>query len=127
MTYPSEHTILIVDDEPSIRVYMERALSLEGYRVVVAANGQEALDRAATQVFDAVLLDNNMPGLSGLEVLPQLHRDHPNTAIVMVSAEAGLDTTANAMKAAGAFDCITKPINLDDLLMVVARACGQSH
>lgn len=127
MTYPNEHTILIVDDEPSIRVYLERSLSLEGYRVVTASDGQEALDRAATQEFDAVLLDINMPGVSGLEVLPQLHRDHPNTAIIMVSAEAGLDTTMNAMKAAGAFDCIIKPIDLDDLLILVARTCEQSH
>ena len=126
MTNPSEHTILIVDDEPSIRVYLERALSLGGYHVVTAGGGQEALERAATQVFDAALLDISMPSLSGFEVLTQLHRDHPNTAIVMISAALDSETVANAMKA-GAFDCMTKPIDLDDLLMVVARACEQSH
>ncbi len=127
MTDRSEYTILIVDDEPSIRDFLEKALILEGYQVAVAANGQEALDRAATQVFDVVLLDNSMPGISGLEVLPQLHRDHPNTVIIMISAEAGLDTTANAIKAAGAFDLITKPIDLDDLLKLVEKACERSH
>lgn len=116
MTDSIEDTILIVDDEPSIRIYLERALSLEGYQVVVGANGQEALDQAAKQVFDAVLLDNNMPGISGLEVLRQLRREHPNTAIVMVNAEVGLDTTANAMKEAGAFDCISKPITIGETI-----------
>ena len=126
MIEQGEYTILIVDDEPTIRVYLKMALSLEGYNVVVASDGEDALDQASKQRIHVIFLDNDMPGMSGLEVLPQLHRDHPSASIVMASAEASSEFVTNAMTA-GAFACITKPIDLDELLMVTVSACEASN
>ena len=122
MAEPAEYTILVVDDEPTIRIYLKMALSLEGYDVIVASDGADALIQASKQRIHVVFLDNDMPGLSGLDVLPILHRDYPDVAIIMASAEAGTGIATRAMQA-GAFDCIRKPIDLDDLLEITARAC----
>lgn len=114
-------TILIVDDEGSIRDILCRKLQSEGYDCVVAANGKEALWKAFMQDFDLVLMDIKMPGLSGMEVLPKMVTDHPDTCVVMLTAVADIETAVEAMKV-GAYDYLTKPFNMDDLVMKVERA-----
>ena len=114
-------TILIVDDEGSIRDILCRKLQSEGYNCVVAANGMEALWKAFMQDFDLVLMDIKMPGLSGMEVLPKMVTDHPDTCVVMLTAVADIETAVEAMKV-GAYDYLTKPFNMDDLVMKVERA-----
>ena len=114
-------TILTVDDEESIRDILCRKLQSLGYNCEVAADGNEALWKAFMQDFDLVLMDIKMPGLSGMEVLPKLATDHPDTCVIMLTAISDIQTAVEAMKL-GAYDYLTKPFNLDDLVMRVERA-----
>ena len=114
-------TILIVDDEEPIRVLLSRKLGAEGYNCVVAADGERALWKASTQDFDLVLLDTDMPGLSGIEVLPQIVAEHPDTNVVMMTTAADIKTAIEAMKQ-GAYDYVAKPLDMDDLGMSVEKA-----
>jgi two-component system, OmpR family, response regulator MprA len=107
--------VLVVDDEPAVRDALRRALSLEGYDVDLAGDGQEALIRHAKASPDAVVLDVLMPGLSGLEVCRLLRATGDLTPILMLTAKdavadrvAGLD--------AGADDYLVKPFALEELL-----------
>jgi putative two-component system response regulator len=117
----SEVSILIVDDEESIRDILCRKLQSRGYECVAAANGKEALWKTFMQDFDLVFMDIKMPGMSGMEVLPKVITDHPDTCIIMLTAVSDIQTAVEAMKL-GAYDYLTKPFNLDDLIMRVDRA-----
>jgi DNA-binding response OmpR family regulator len=88
---------------------------------VVAAEGNDALWKAFMQDFDLVIMDIKMPGMSGLEVLPKIITDHPDTCVIMLTAVSDVKTAVEAMKV-GAFDYLTKPFNLDDLILRVERA-----
>ena len=114
-------TILIVDDEESIRNAVARRLKTEGYKCMTAGDGKEALWKAFMQDFALVLLDIKMPGMSGMEVLSRMITDHPDTGVVMITAVGDSETAVEAMKQ-GAYDYVTKPFNLDDLVIRVERA-----
>ncbi len=114
-------TILVVDDEESIRDILSRRLQEEGYTCETAASGKEALWKSFMQDFDLVLTDIKMPGMSGMEVLSQVISDHPDTSVVMLTAVAETHTAVEAMKI-GAYDYVTKPFNLEDLVMRVQRS-----
>lgn len=113
--------VLIVDDEESIRRVISHKLQHEGYSCVMAANGEEALEKASTQDFDLVLLDIKMPGMSGIDVLPHLTFDHPDICVVMSTAVNDTQTTVEAMNL-GAYDYVLKPFDLDELSMRVEMA-----
>jgi putative nucleotidyltransferase with HDIG domain len=117
----AEVVILIVDDEDAIRSMLTRKLEGEGYRCEVASDGNESLWKAFMKDFDLVLMDIKMPGLSGMEALPQMVTDHPDTCVIMITAVADAKTAVEAMKL-GAYDYVTKPFDLDDLSMRVRRA-----
>ena len=119
-------TILVVDDDQAVRSVVSRKMQGEGYDCVTAADGIEALDKAATQTFDLVLLDIKMPGPSGMEVLPQLVTEHPDTCVIMITAVVDTQTAVEAMKQ-GADDYVTKPFNLDDLSMRVDKALERKN
>ncbi len=114
-------TILIVDDEEPIRNAISRKLQAEGYNCAVAADGKAALWKAFAQDFALVLLDVKMPRMSGMEVLSRMIADHPDTGVVMITAVGDTQTAVEAMKQ-GAYDYVTKPFNLDDLVMRVEKA-----
>jgi len=114
-------TILIVDDEESIRNILSRKLELDGYDCEVAADGKEALRKASTKSFALVLLDIKLPGLSGMEVLRRLTADYPDTCVVMITATADTTTHIEALRL-GAYDYVTKPFDLDDVSARVKRA-----
>jgi len=114
-------TILIVDDEESIRDILCRKLQSQGYYCVVAVDGNDALWKAFMQDFDLVIMDIKMPGMSGMEVLPKMVTDHPDICVIMLTAVSEIQTAVEAMKI-GAYDYLTKPFNLDDLIMRVERA-----
>lgn len=114
-------TILIVDDEESIRDILCRKLQSQGYDCVSAVNGKDALWKAFLQDFDLVFMDIKMPGMSGMEVLPKMITDHPDTCVIMVTAVSDIQTAVEAMKL-GAYDYLPKPFNLDDLIMRTERA-----
>jgi putative ABC transport system ATP-binding protein len=117
----SKGTILIVDDEESIRNLLSTKLKGDGYDCEVAADGNEALWKAFMRDFDIVLLDVKMPGLSGMEVLSRIVIDHPDTSVVMVTAVLDTKMAVEAMRQ-GAHDYVTKPFNLDDLGARIKRA-----
>lgn len=114
-------TILIVDDEESIRGILSRRLESEGYKCEVAADGKEALWKAFIRDFDLVLMDVKMPGMSGMEALPQMVTNHPDTCVLMLTAVVDTENAVEAMKL-GAYDYLTKPFDLDDLTMRVDKA-----
>ena len=81
---------LVVDDEESVRTVLQRALELAGYDVLTAASGQEALDALVLRNAEVMLLDLGMPGLSGQEVLQRVKAEHPDVAVIVVTAMAGV-------------------------------------
>ena len=117
----SKGIILVVDDDQAVRSVVSRKMQAAGYSCLTAADGREALDKASQQTFDLILLDIKMPGPTGMEVLPQIVNEHPDTCVVMITAVSDTDTAVEAMKV-GAYDYVTKPFNLDDLNLRVEKA-----
>jgi len=108
-------TILVVDDEPSMRTYMSTLLETHNCRVELADSGTDALTRLHRGVSpDLVLLDVNMPGLDGIETLEEMHRFSPQLKVVMVSCITDTKKVVQAMQL-GAQDYLTKPIKQQDL------------
>lgn len=111
----TQGTVLIVDDERSIRVSLRTILSNIGFEIVEAARGEEALSLVRTAQFDAVLLDINMPGIGGVEVCRQLREGSARLPIVMLTVQGSEDRKVEALDA-GADDYITKPFQLRELI-----------
>jgi two-component system, OmpR family, response regulator MprA len=106
--------VLVVDDEPAVRLALERALRLESYEVELAADGREALDRLATDPLDAVVLDVAMPHLDGLEVCRRLRDAGDRTPVLMLTARDAVDDRVAGLDA-GADDYLVKPFALKEL------------
>ena len=113
--------ILIVDDELSMREFLEVLLSREGYRITCAENGGRALDLIAQDQFDLLLLDIRLGDMSGIEVLKAAKTQNPQTIVIMISAYASAETAVEAMNE-GAYDYVPKPFDKDELIQTVARA-----
>jgi len=115
-------TILVVDDDPGIREYLDSLLSLEGYRVESTPGGVEALARLDNGLRpDAVILDIMMPGMDGIETLSQLKEKDPELPVIMLSGVGQTATVVRAMKA-GAYDYIDKSFEADELQLAVEKA-----
>jgi two-component system nitrogen regulation response regulator NtrX len=115
-----EH-ILIVDDEPAIQSSLKGVLEDEGYRVSAVGSGTDALGLVADEAPEVIFLDIWMPGLDGLETLAELKRVRPDTAVVMISGHATIETAVKATRL-GAYDFIEKPLSLEKTLLTVTRA-----
>ncbi|AET66269.1 response regulator with CheY-like receiver, AAA-type ATPase, and DNA-binding domains [Desulfosporosinus orientis DSM 765] len=113
--------ILIADDEANMRWVLERALTKAGYEVETAEDGQLALERAAAEHPDLILLDLKMPKLDGMRVLKTLKELFPELLIVMMTAHGSTSTAVEAMKA-GAHDYLLKPFDIEELLITVDKA-----
>lgn len=107
-------SLLIVDDERSIRVSLRTVLANFGFEIVEAARGEEALALVRTAQFDAVLLDINMPGMGGIEVCRLMRKVSPRLPILMLTVQGSEDRKVEALDA-GADDYITKPFQLREL------------
>lgn len=107
-------SILLVEDEDEFRDTCAMWMSRKGHGVAEAPNGHDALHLCAKQHFDVVVLDLNMPGLSGLEVLDRLKADKVDSEVIVLTGEATVDTAVQAMKL-GACDYLSKPFPLPEL------------
>ena len=114
-------TIIIIDDDTSLRRVLEYNLQEAGYAVGTAASGEEGL-RLFDEVSPAlVITDMKMPGMDGMQVLKAIKERAPETLVIMITAFGTVDIAVEAMKA-GAYDYITKPFNRDELRLTVAKA-----
>lgn len=113
--------ILVVDDDLSMREFLELMLLREGYEVRVAPGGREALDLAAQTSFDLVITDIRMKNVDGIEVLKGVKAIHPETVVILISAFATVETAVTAMKE-GAYDFIPKPFQIEELKGVIRVA-----
>jgi len=114
-------SILVVDDEPAMRLLLSSILKDEGHNVTAAATGEEALHLIATRHYHLVLTDLKMPGISGLELLEQVMRDDPGTAVIILTAFGTVEGAVEAMRK-GAVHYLLKPLaNPDELRLTVRR------
>lgn len=118
--------ILIADDEPRIRKIMSLLLMQEGYEVRLVANGKEAVTEATAFQPDVILLDQQMPVMTGLEALEKIQAVRPNQVIILITAFGTISLAVDAVKK-GAYDFIEKPFDNDDLLLKVKRAVEHSR
>lgn len=117
--------ILIVDDEKSVRDTLREMLEYEGYEVVEADSGIQALDLFSQQSFDVVLCDIKMPGMDGMELLEKILQNY-DIPVIMISGHGTIDTAVDAIKK-GAFDFIIKPFDLNRLLISIRNALDRSN
>ena len=117
------NTILVVDDDYATREGVARALR-EHYTVLVAADAEAALAALTSNEVDLVLTDLRMPGRDGLSLLRDIMTSHPGIPVILLSAYGSVESAVEAMKD-GAYDFLTKPVNLDHLELIVRRALRQ--
>ncbi len=117
--------ILVVDDEHLIRWSLEQNLKKQGYEVLTAGSGEDALRIVREEQPDLVLLDIQLPGISGLEVLEKIKEYDEDIIVIMVTAHGGLETAVTAMRI-GAYDYLNKPFNLDEMSIVIRKALETS-
>ncbi|MFZ4855324.1 MAG: sigma-54-dependent transcriptional regulator [Desulfuromonadaceae bacterium] len=113
--------ILVVDDELSMREFLSILLEREGYDVTVAASALEALGIMELVLFDLVLSDVNMPGLSGIDLLARIKERSPETAVLMLTAFSAADQAVEAMKL-GAYDYVCKPFKNEEIKQLIRNA-----
>ena len=117
--------ILIVDDEAGIRRILRDILELEKYQITEATNGVEALVKVKKEKFDLIILDIKMPQMDGMDVLDRIQVLIPEVPVIMISGHADIDTAVDAVKK-GAFDFISKPLDLNRLLITIRNAQDKS-
>jgi two-component system KDP operon response regulator KdpE len=110
-----QHSVLVVDDEPSLRKALLTSLTASGFSVEEAGSGEEALGSLQRYPFDLVLLDINMPGIDGIEACRQIRHLSPRAGIVMITVRDLDDDKVRALEA-GADDYVTKPFKLRELI-----------
>lgn len=117
----ADSKVLVVDDEPQILLLVSRFLQREGYEVETASGGKEALERLAETPFVLVLSDLKMPHLDGIALLEQVRELYPDTIFILMTAFGTIDSAVSVLRR-GAYDYLTKPLDLEDLVSTVARA-----
>ena len=125
---PSEERTktLVVDDEEIVRSFLIDVLTDEGYHVAAVASGEEAIKLLTREEFDLIITDIKMPGTDGMEVLRVAKARDPNQNVIVMTGYASTETAVESMKL-GAADYITKPFNLDQIKIVVAKTLERSR
>jgi two-component system response regulator AtoC len=122
MTEPSTAKILVVDDDPDTQELLREVLSEEGYYVATSGSGEEALKIGEQECFDIIISDMKLgPNLNGLDVLRAYKSIQPEPEVILITAFGSMETAIEAVKA-GAFDYISKPFKIDEVLLQVHRA-----
>jgi len=114
-------SILIIDDDESTCRILTLLFGKKGYEVETAGTGRETLEKAQRRFFNLALLDIRLPDMDGIELITPLKKMHPDMAVIMVTAYASVETAARALKE-GASAYITKPFNIDEVLVTVSEA-----
>ncbi|MBU1044154.1 MAG: sigma-54 dependent transcriptional regulator [Candidatus Omnitrophica bacterium] len=115
-----EH-ILVVDDEPGMRQFLNKLLSDNGYKISTAENGNDALDLIAKQVPDLAIIDFKMPGMDGLQLLSKIKEKFPQVTVIMMTAYGTMENAIRAIKS-GAYDYLSKPFEIESILLVINKA-----
>ncbi|MBI3086782.1 MAG: sigma-54-dependent Fis family transcriptional regulator, partial [candidate division NC10 bacterium] len=118
---PGPATVLVVDDEHLIRWSLEQQLRRDGYTVLLAETGAEALSKAQAESPDLILLDVRLPDADGLEILERLRASDPESLVIMITAHGGVQSAVRAMKL-GAYDYVIKPFDMEELKLTVRKA-----
>ena len=113
--------ILVVDDEPSIREFLEIMLKKDGYEVFCAEDGQKAIDILKKKAFDLVISDLQMPNVTGIELLHHVTLNYPDLTFMVITAFGTTESAVEVMKK-GAYDYITKPFKIDEVRLNIANA-----
>jgi DNA-binding response OmpR family regulator len=121
-----QNSILIVDDENRLRLSLSLILQKENYRVETAAHAEEALDCLQLHEYDLMFLDLNMPGMSGIDLLVEIHRQVPHLPVLILTAHAALESAIQAVRL-GARDYLVKPIEPALILTRVAEILAESE
>ncbi|MFA5404230.1 MAG: sigma-54 dependent transcriptional regulator [Ignavibacteria bacterium] len=112
--------VLIVDDESLSRTILKKIVSEAGYIVTLASNGEEALKKVTTSKYDIMLTDLNMPVMNGIELTEEVLKIEPDMIVILITAYGSIRTAVNAIRL-GAFDFLSKPVNKDELLLIINR------
>nr|WP_319490916.1 sigma-54 dependent transcriptional regulator [uncultured Desulfobacter sp.] len=115
------HSILVVDDELSMREFLEMLLCKKGYKVSLAKNGKQALNSIKQKKYDLVLTDIRLGDITGLDVLRAVKKEHQDTVVIMISAYATTEIAVEAMNE-GAYDFVPKPFDNNELCATIAKA-----
>src|SRR5213596_2390665 len=126
MQMKSQPKILLIEDDASIVGGLKKELQFEGYEVAVAGRGDTGLAQAKEKPFDVVITDLKMPGLSGLELVEQLHASKPKLPIILMTAFGTTETAIEATKL-GAYDYLLKPFDMAELLDLVAKSVASNR
>lgn len=118
--------ILLIEDDPGITITLQRVLVSDGHEVAIEKRGDSGLARAKTETFDVIVCDVKLPGLSGLEVVKELHAARSRLPIILMTAHGSTDTAIEATKL-GAFDYLLKPFEMPELLDAVGKALATSR
>ena len=116
-----ENRLLVVDDEDLFRNSLVKLLTMEGYSVLSASDGNEALGLIKENKFQLVITDLKMPGMNGMELMQEIQKLSPDTKVVIITAHGEWNTYLEAMER-GAFEYLNKPINKADLFYAVKKA-----
>lgn len=122
----AKEKILVIDDEPLMREFLEEALSRVGYKIVSTSNGKEAISMLKTQFFDLIITDLKMDPVDGIEVLRKSQQICPETPVIIMTAYATIDTAISTLKS-GAVDYLIKPFGPDTLEIAVKRALEKTQ
>jgi len=115
------YTILVIDDEEPLRRLLQKELASDNREVLVVGDALEAMEMIRNTLFDVIILDLRLPGVTGLELLVEVKKNVPHAEVVMISGHGDIDTAVQAMKL-GAYDFVQKPFNLEQLDLLVERA-----
>ncbi|MBI4634388.1 MAG: sigma-54-dependent Fis family transcriptional regulator [Deltaproteobacteria bacterium] len=118
--------ILIVDDEESHRLMLRAVLTEEGYAAAEASDGREAVTAVEKEAFDVILLDIRMTDMNGIEALTEIRKISPLVPVLIMTAYASVQTAVEALKA-GAFDYLTKPLDIEELKILIEKALEHYH
>ena len=121
---PPDGHILVVEDDARMRDLLEKVLARDGHTMETCGDGLRALKLLEENVYDLIIADIRMPKYDGMELLSAVRKQYPNTTFIMMTAFGTIDSAVEAMKL-GAFDYISKPFKMDEILIVVRRALDE--